>query len=57
MAYELVLLPILSDIYPALNISVPCWCTLDESHMISGDFVELGTVWSFEEGPIAILKR
>ena len=57
MAYKLALPPSLSEFHPVFHVFTLRKYILDESHVLSLDFVELGPDLTFEEEPIAILDR
>ncbi|XP_069151802.1 uncharacterized protein [Solanum lycopersicum] len=57
VAYKLALPPSLSAVHPVFHVSMLRKYILDESHVLSLDFVELGPDLTFEKEPIAILDR
>lgn len=57
MAYKLALPRSLSAVHSVFHVYILWKYVLDESHVISFDYVVLGSDLSFEEEPIAILDR
>ena len=57
MAYKLSVTPSLSAVHFVFHVSMLRKYILDEFHVISLDFVEMGPDLTYEEEPIAILDR